>query len=278
MTLSSPGSTIEREELTSVGDGSATGTAVRGTAAVFGSRSSISAAGSCAPAAPASPPGASTASGVTCSASADATAALGLWGRHRRERRTDSRPPAGTSGEAHDGYSEGERDSDAPHAVPTHATPFASIRDLPDFDPLRRHHGLVSLVTLAPTSRRVPVSAATSSRPTRPPALSPAGPVPSGLRHRLTGFRPPSGGESSQMGREKAMLELSFQRERETKNTVRFEEQVTDPPPVVGTLYLQKYALSRLGNPDCLRVTVEAAAAGAVRALVPVAEVAEAGS
>ena len=27
------------------------------------------------------------------------------------------------------------------------------------------------------------------------------------------------------------MLELSFERERETKNTVRFEEQVTDAPP-----------------------------------------------
>ena len=36
------------------------------------------------------------------------------------------------------------------------------------------------------------------------------------------------------------MLELSFERERETKNTVRYEEQVTDEPPVVGTLYLQK--------------------------------------
>jgi hypothetical protein len=46
------------------------------------------------------------------------------------------------------------------------------------------------------------------------------------------------------------MLELRFQRERETKNTVRLEEQVTDAPPVVGTLYLQKYALNRLGNPD----------------------------
>jgi hypothetical protein len=60
------------------------------------------------------------------------------------------------------------------------------------------------------------------------------------------------------------MLELSFRRERETKNTVRYEEQVTDAPPVVGTLYLQKYALNRLGNPDCLHVTIDAAAEGAV--------------
>ena len=75
------------------------------------------------------------------------------------------------------------------------------------------------------------------------------------------------------------MLELSFQRERETKNTVRYEEQVTDAPPVVGTLYLQKYALNRLGNPDRLRVTIEAAAvAGAAPRLTPVAKVAETGS
>ena len=72
------------------------------------------------------------------------------------------------------------------------------------------------------------------------------------------------------------MLDLSFQRERETKNTVRYEEQVTDAASVVGTLYLQKYALNRLGNPDCLRVTIEAAAEGAGRPLAPVAQIAEA--
>ena len=75
------------------------------------------------------------------------------------------------------------------------------------------------------------------------------------------------------------MLELTFERERETKNTVRYEEQVMDAPPVVGTLYLQKYALNRLGNPDCLRVTIDAAAAaGAAPRLTPVAKVVEAGS
>jgi hypothetical protein len=73
------------------------------------------------------------------------------------------------------------------------------------------------------------------------------------------------------------MLEISFQRERETKNTVRFEEQVTDAPPVVGTLYLQNYALNRLGNPDSLRVTIEPEASGATR-LAPVARVAEPGA
>ena len=45
------------------------------------------------------------------------------------------------------------------------------------------------------------------------------------------------------------MLDLSFQRERETKNTVRYEEQVTDAPPVVGTLYLQKVDLLLGGSP-----------------------------
>jgi hypothetical protein len=74
------------------------------------------------------------------------------------------------------------------------------------------------------------------------------------------------------------MLELSFERERETKNTVRYEEQVTDQPPVVGTLYLQKYALNRLGNPELLRVTIDAAAAAATPRLAPVANVAETGS
>jgi hypothetical protein len=65
------------------------------------------------------------------------------------------------------------------------------------------------------------------------------------------------------------MLELSFQRERETKNTVRFEEQVAYMPPVVGTLYVQKFALNRLGNPDCLRVTIEAAAKASGLRLAP---------
>jgi hypothetical protein len=47
---------------------------------------------------------------------------------------------------------------------------------------------------------------------------------------------------------------------------------------VVGTVYLQKYALNRLGNPDCLRVLIEAAAANAERPLAAVAKIAEAGS
>ncbi len=38
---------------------------------------------------------------------------------------------------------------------------------------------------------------------------------------------------------------------------------MTDAPPVVGTLYVQKYALNRLGNPDSLRVSIEPAATDA---------------
>ena len=53
-------------------------------------------------------------------------------------------------------------------------------------------------------------------------------------------------------------IRLRFKRERETKNTVRFEEEASESsePPVIGTLYLQKWALKRLGEPEALMVTV----------------------
>ena len=53
-------------------------------------------------------------------------------------------------------------------------------------------------------------------------------------------------------------IRLRFKRERETKNTVRFEEEASESgePPVIGTLYLQKWALKRLGEPDVVAVTV----------------------
>ena len=54
-------------------------------------------------------------------------------------------------------------------------------------------------------------------------------------------------------------LTLTFRRERETKNTVRYEEVVTDAPSVVGTLYLQKWAHNRLGEPETITVQVAAA-------------------
>ena len=54
------------------------------------------------------------------------------------------------------------------------------------------------------------------------------------------------------------MLEITFDKERETKNTVRFEERGGEDPQIVGTLYLQKWALRRLGDPSVLRVRIEA--------------------
>jgi hypothetical protein len=47
---------------------------------------------------------------------------------------------------------------------------------------------------------------------------------------------------------------LSFKRLRETKNTVRFEEQ-TEPgkPPVIGTIYIQKWFI---GDADAMTVAV----------------------
>lgn len=53
-------------------------------------------------------------------------------------------------------------------------------------------------------------------------------------------------------------LQMTFKRERETKNTVRFSEVVEDytQPGVIGTLYVQKTSAEYLGNPETLIVTV----------------------
>ena len=51
---------------------------------------------------------------------------------------------------------------------------------------------------------------------------------------------------------------LVFVTERETKNTVRFQEEATDKPPVIGTLYVQRWALGE-PLPQRLTVTIEAA-------------------
>jgi hypothetical protein len=52
-------------------------------------------------------------------------------------------------------------------------------------------------------------------------------------------------------------LTLKFVRERTTKNTFRFAEQSANP--VVGTLYVKKWAHSSLGAPENLTVTIAAA-------------------
>ena len=51
------------------------------------------------------------------------------------------------------------------------------------------------------------------------------------------------------------MFKLTFAKERVTKNTIRFIED--SETPVVGTIYIQKTALAKLGNPDHLSVTID---------------------
>jgi len=52
---------------------------------------------------------------------------------------------------------------------------------------------------------------------------------------------------------------ITFETEKETKNTIRYSEvPANGEPPKVGTLYLQKWAVQKLGNPK--RITVEVAA------------------
>ena len=53
---------------------------------------------------------------------------------------------------------------------------------------------------------------------------------------------------------------LVFVTERETKNTVRFQEEANGKPPVIGTLYVQRWALGE-PLPQRLTVTIEAASA-----------------
>ena len=54
-------------------------------------------------------------------------------------------------------------------------------------------------------------------------------------------------------------LELTFTVEKDTKNTRRYKEEATDGPPVIGTLYVQQWALRKLNDgsmPGRVRVTV----------------------
>jgi len=55
-------------------------------------------------------------------------------------------------------------------------------------------------------------------------------------------------------------LVLTFETERPTKNTVRFEEVTEDDgASAVGTLYVQKWALRDIGRPERIKVTIEPA-------------------
>jgi len=56
------------------------------------------------------------------------------------------------------------------------------------------------------------------------------------------------------------MLKAEFVFEKETKNTVRYAEEETDSPPIIGTLYVKKWALKKLNGgsfPQRIAVTVE---------------------
>lgn len=53
------------------------------------------------------------------------------------------------------------------------------------------------------------------------------------------------------------MLTAVLTKEKETKNTVRFQEVEGDQPPVVGTVYVQKYAVKKLGDPERIKITIE---------------------
>ena len=63
-------------------------------------------------------------------------------------------------------------------------------------------------------------------------------------------------------------LRVTLSRAKETKNTVRYEETVGGEPPIVGTLYLQKWAAHRLEDPESITVTI-AAAAGSTQPTPP---------
>lgn len=49
-------------------------------------------------------------------------------------------------------------------------------------------------------------------------------------------------------------IELTFDKEKETKNTVRMQEQPRDgQPPVIGTLYLQKWFV---GESNTIKINI----------------------
>lgn len=51
---------------------------------------------------------------------------------------------------------------------------------------------------------------------------------------------------------------VSFKREKDTPNTVRYAEVVEDgAEKLIGVLYVQKPTATKLGNPETLTVTLE---------------------
>lgn len=54
-------------------------------------------------------------------------------------------------------------------------------------------------------------------------------------------------------------LEATFTVEKDTKNTRRYQEEASDGPPIINTLYVQQWALKQLGGgslPERIRVVV----------------------
>ena len=51
-------------------------------------------------------------------------------------------------------------------------------------------------------------------------------------------------------------LERFFEVEKETKNTIRYAEKAEGQPPVIGTIYIQKWAMK--GTPKQVKITLEA--------------------
>lgn len=57
-------------------------------------------------------------------------------------------------------------------------------------------------------------------------------------------------------------LEATFTTEKDTKNTRRYAEDIADKPPIMGTAYIQQWALKQLGGgtmPDRIKITLETA-------------------
>jgi hypothetical protein len=50
-------------------------------------------------------------------------------------------------------------------------------------------------------------------------------------------------------------IERVFELEKETKNTIRYAEVAEGQPPVIGTIYVQQWALK--GKPKKIKVTLE---------------------
>ena len=50
-------------------------------------------------------------------------------------------------------------------------------------------------------------------------------------------------------------IERDFEYEKDTKNTIRYTEVAEGQPPIIGTLYVQKWALK--GSPKRIKMTLD---------------------